>query len=98
LWSGRYDVELLRDFGKVFLEAGQANEAISIYRYALELEEDAQTLVQLGIAYQMRDRSGDRQRAIRAFERALELRPGWDMVAQHLDGLQRSSPSAQGPR
>lgn len=98
LWNGKYDVELLRDFGKVFLEAGQANEAISVYRYALQLEEDPQSRVQLGIAFQMRGREGDHARAIQQFERALEMRPEWDIVAQHLDGLQRRSPSAQGPR
>jgi predicted Zn-dependent protease len=98
LWTGEYDVALLQDFGKAFLDAGQSNEAISVYRYALQLApDDPQAHVQLGVSYQVRDKRGDRARAISHFERALALRPGWTVVAHHLHGLQRTAPSAQGP-
>lgn len=98
LWRGHFDSDVLNAFGLAFFEARRFNEAISILRYVVKQKPAyAEAHVNLGLAYQMRARSGDRVLAIEHFERALELRPSWDLVAEHLAGLQREARSAQGP-
>jgi predicted Zn-dependent protease len=98
LFHGVFDSTVLNGFGLAFLEARQFNEAISILRYVVKEDPAyADAHVNLGLAYQMRARPGDRAKAIEHFEVALQLRPQWELVAQHLAGLQRSTPSAQGP-
>jgi predicted Zn-dependent protease len=98
LWNQGFDSELLSAFGQAFFEARRVNEAISILRYVVKQDPDhARAHANLGLAYQIRGRAGDRALAIEHLERALVLRPTWDLVAEHLADLERA-PSAQGPR
>jgi predicted Zn-dependent protease len=98
LWNEGFDSDLLSAFGLAFFEARRFNEAISVLRYVVKRDPDhAQAHVNLGLAYQMRARSGDRALAVDHLERALELRPSWDLVAEHLANLQPPR-SAQGPQ
>lgn len=98
LWSGTYDLDVLHDFGQAFFDARQFNEAISVMRFVLKQDPDrADVHVSLGLAYQMRRRSGDKERAIAHLQTALDLRPDWKMVATHLAGLSSTEASAQGP-
>jgi predicted Zn-dependent protease len=88
LHAGDFDHELLRDFATAFFEARQYNEAISLLRFVVKQDgEDAEAHVDLGLCYQMRDREGDLERAIEHLEIALELRPEWQLVGEHLDVL-----------
>lgn len=97
LWTYRADLSLLEDFARVFYEAGQYNEAISLLRHAMEQEPGhPSTHVQLGLAYQRRGRDGDLALAVDLFEQALELRPDWESVAEHLAAT-REELRAQGP-
>ncbi|MCX4245286.1 hypothetical protein [Paraliomyxa miuraensis] len=97
LWAYRLDVPLLEDFARVFYEAGQYNETISLLRHAIEQDPGhPSTHVQLGLAYQRRGREGDLALAIDRFEQALELRPDWESVAEHL-AVTREELRAQGP-
>ena len=89
--------ELLNGFALAFIEARQWNEAISVLKYVLRAHDEyAEAHVNLGLAYQMRGLDGDRGRAVDHFERALDLRPDWELVAEHLSAL-TTAPSAQGP-
>jgi predicted Zn-dependent protease len=98
LSRGEFDEDVLAEFGRAFFEAEQYNESISILRYVVKHDPNlADAHANLGLAYQLRARKGDRRQAIRHFQRALELRPGWALVAAHLDGLQDPTPTAQGP-
>lgn len=98
LWTYRLDAELLDAFARLFFEAGQYNEAISLLRHAVKQEpQRAAVYVQLGLAYQHRGRDGDLARAVGHFEHAVRLRPDWDSVVDHLE-LTRGQLSAQGPR
>jgi len=97
LWTYHPDAELLDAFARLFYEAGQYNEAISLLRHAVEREPArATSYVQLGLAYQHRGRAGDLALAVVHFEQALQLRPDWDTVAEHLADT-RAELSAQGP-
>lgn len=97
LWTHHLDAELLDAFARVFFEAGQYNEAISLLRHALDqAPERATSHLQLGLAYQRRDRDGDLARAVLCFERAVALRPDWESVVEHLEAT-RAELSAQGP-
>ena len=97
LWTYHPDVELLDSFARLFFEAGQYNEAISLLRHAVDRQpERATAYVQLGLAYQNRGRDGDLARAVGHFEQALTLRPDWDDVAEHLENT-RAELRAQGP-
>lgn len=97
LWTYHPDVELLDAFARLFFEAGQYNEAISLLRHTVEqAPERAAAYVQLGLAYQHRAREGDLARAVGHFERALRLRPDWQTVAEHLENT-RAELRAQGP-
>ena len=99
LWSGRYDLDVLHAFGVSFYEAKQFNEAISVLRFVISHDpERADSHVNLGLAYQMRGKPGDRHRAIASLEQALQIRPDWDMVATHLADLSDEIASAQGPQ
>lgn len=100
LWSGELDFDVLNGFGMAFFEARSFNDAISVLEYVTKHRpEHAEAHVNLGLAYQMRAADGDRRLAILHFQRALELRPGWELVAEHLAGLQdRNENVAQGPR
>lgn len=92
LHSGEFDHELLRAFATAFFEARQYNEAISLLRFVVKQDpEAAEAHVDLGLCYQVRDREGDRDRAIEHLEAALELRPDWELVADHLDALLAAS-------
>jgi predicted Zn-dependent protease len=97
LWALDYDVALLNDFGEAFLDAGQANEAISVYRYSLQLSPTAEAHARIGIAFRLRGQPGDRDHALGHFRAALKLRPDWALVAHHLQSLEAHLPSAQGP-
>jgi len=91
------DVELLDAFGRLFYEAGQYDDAVALMRHAVAKDpERASAHVQLGLAYQRRGRAGDLARAVGSFELALELRPDWEKVADHL-AVTREELSAQGP-
>lgn len=97
LWKGQRDSELLNGFALAFIEARQWNEAISVLEYVLRAHDQyAEAHVNLGLAYQMRALEGDRGRAVDHFERALDLRPDWELVAEHLSAF-TTAPSAQGP-
>lgn len=97
LWTYHPDVELLDAFARLFFEAGQYNEAISLLRHTVEqAPERATAYVQLGLAYQHRAREGDLARAVGHFEQALRLRPDWQRVAEHLENT-RAELRAQGP-
>lgn len=98
LWAYRPDLALLDDFARLFYEAGQYNEAISLLRHSLDREPGRPaTYVQLGLAYQQRAREGDLVLAVGLFEQALELRPDWESVSDHLEAT-REVLRAQGPR
>jgi len=98
LWKGQNDSELLNGFALAFIEAHQWNEAISVLKYVLGRDADyANAHVNLGLAYQMRGHEGDLDRAVAHFERALDLRPDWELVHTHLVALTAESPAAQGP-
>ncbi|MEM6296334.1 MAG: hypothetical protein AAGA54_34000 [Myxococcota bacterium] len=99
VWAGEYEDALLHDFGVAFQSAGELDDAIGIYKFLIEESpKHARGHVSLGITYQSRGSDGDVERAIRHFERALELRPDWTTVAAHLEGLQTvTRPRAQGP-
>jgi len=93
LHSGEFDHELLRSFATAFFEARQYNESISVLRFVVKQDpEAAEAHVDLGLCYQMRARSGDVERAIEHLELALELRPDWQLVGEHLDTLIASVP------
>lgn len=97
LWSGEGGGELLNGFALAFIEARHWNEAISVLKHVIKAHPDyPEAHVNLGLAYQMRSRPGDLDRAIYHFERAVNLRPDWELVQAHLDGL-TIAPSAQGP-
>ncbi len=97
LWAHQPDAELLDDFARLFFEAKQYNEAISLLRHTADRNPGrATTHVQLGLAYQRRGRDGDLARAVMQFERAVVLRPDWDSVAKHLEAT-RAELRAQGP-
>lgn len=97
LWTYHPDVTLLDDFARLFFEAGQYNEAISLLRHTVERQpERATAYVQLGLAYQNRGRDGDLAQAVGHFEQALALRPDWQRVADHLEDT-RAELRAQGP-
>jgi len=97
LWAYHPDVELLDAFARLFYEAGQYNEAISLLRHAVRQQpQRAASYVQLGLAYQRRGRAGDLAEAVGHFERALRLRPHWERVAEHLAHT-RAELRAQGP-
>jgi predicted Zn-dependent protease len=88
LHSGEFDHELLRSYATAFFEAKLYNEAISVLRFVVKQDsEAAEAHVDLGLCYQMRNREGDIERAIEHLERALELRPDWQLVGEHLDQL-----------
>jgi predicted Zn-dependent protease len=98
LWNEGFDPDVLNAFGLAFFEARRFNEAISILRYVVKQDpRHAQAHVNLGLAYQMRARPGDRALALEHLERALALQPNWDLVAEHIRALQTPR-SAQGPR
>jgi predicted Zn-dependent protease len=99
LWNGDFDYDVLNGFAMAFFEARHFNDAISVLKYVTKHRpEYAEAHVNLGLAYQMRAADGDRRLAISQFERALELRPNWDLVADHLAGLQGPNENiAQGP-
>lgn len=91
------DVELLDAFGRVFYEARQYDEAIALLRGTVARDPArASAFVQLGLAYQRRAHEGDLARAVGSFEQALELRPDWAKVAEHLE-VTRAEQRAQGP-
>ncbi|MCH9680052.1 MAG: hypothetical protein K0V04_01360 [Deltaproteobacteria bacterium] len=97
LWSYHPDIALLDDFARVFLEARQYNEAISLLRHTVSRNPGrAAAHVQLGLAYQRRDRDGDLARAVLQFEQAVVLRPDWESVVDHLEAT-RAEIRAQGP-
>jgi predicted Zn-dependent protease len=97
LWAYPPDLELLDAFARVFYEAGQYNEAISLLRHTADkAPHRATTYVQLGLAYQNRGRDGDLALAVGHFEQAMELRPDWNTVADHLE-VTRAELRAQGP-
>jgi predicted Zn-dependent protease len=88
LHSGAFDHDLLRAFAAAFFEARQYNEAISVLRFVVKQDpQAAEAHVDLGLCYQVRAREGDHDAAIEHLEIALELRPDWELVAQHLDAL-----------
>jgi tetratricopeptide (TPR) repeat protein len=98
LRRGPVEPDVVHAFGMAFLEAGHYDESIGVFRLLARHDPtSARTHAALGLAYQLRADGGDRRRAVHHFERALALRPHWERVAQRLDGLQRSAPSAQGP-
>jgi predicted Zn-dependent protease len=91
------DVELLDGFGRLFYEAGQYDEAIVLLGHTVARDPGrASAYVQLGLAYQQRGAAGDLARAVGSFEQALELRPDWEKVADHL-AVTRAELRAQGP-
>jgi predicted Zn-dependent protease len=97
LRTHRPDVELLDAFGRLFYEARQYDEAIALLHHTVRRDPArASTFVQLGLAYQHRAQDGDLARAVGSFEQALELRPDWDKVADHLE-VTRAELRAQGP-
>ncbi|MEM9456021.1 MAG: hypothetical protein AAGF11_17705 [Myxococcota bacterium] len=97
LWTYHPDAELLDDFARLFFEAGQYNEAISLLRHTVTQQpQRAVAHVQLGLAYQQRAREGDLARAVGHFEQAVHLRPDWQTVAEHLEHT-RAELRAQGP-
>ena len=97
LWAHHPDLPLLDDFARLFYEAGEYNEAISLLRHVVTQDPSrASSYVQLGLAYQQRGRDGDLVLAVALFEHALELRPDWDSVAVHL-AVTREVLRAQGP-
>jgi len=97
LWTYHPDLELLDSFARVFFEARQYNEAISLLRHTVDLDPGrATSFVQLGLAYQRRARDGDLARAVGHFEQAVVLRPDWESVAEHLEAT-RAELRAQGP-
>ncbi len=88
LHTGAFDLELLRGFATAFFEARQYNEAISVLRYVVKRDpEAAEAHVDLGLCYQVRAREGDIDLAIEHLEIAIELRPDWALVGDHLDAL-----------
>ena len=88
VWAGEYGPTLLHEFGVAFQKSGQLHDAIGIFQFLIdESPEHARGHVSLGVALQARDHDGDREAAIRHFERALELRPDWTTVAAHLSTL-----------
>jgi predicted Zn-dependent protease len=88
LHSGGFDHELLRAFATAFFEARQYNEAISVLRFVVKQDPTAaEAHVDLGLCYQVRNRDGDLDRAIEHLEIAIELRPDWELVGDHLDAL-----------
>lgn len=92
LHAGEFDHELLRAFATAFFEARQYNEAISVLRLVVKQDPAAaEAHVDLGLCYQVRAREGDQDLAIEHLEIALELRPDWELVADHLDALLRTS-------
>jgi predicted Zn-dependent protease len=97
VWAQDYDAEVLTEFGVAFHDAHHWDDAVGVLKFVVqELDPDnAQAHVHLGLAYQMRGKDGDIDRAIRHFERAVELKPEWTTVAAHINVLQ--APSAQGP-
>lgn len=98
LWAYHPDADLTDAFARVFFEAGQYNEAISLLRHTLEQQpERALSHVQLGLAYQRRNRDGDLALAVDCYEQAVQLRPDWESVVEHLEAT-RAELSAQGPR
>ncbi|MCA9710238.1 MAG: hypothetical protein KDK70_30645 [Myxococcales bacterium] len=97
IWAHHPDVELLDDFARLFYEAGQYNEAISLLRHTVDQAPGRPSAhVQLGLAYQHRGRDGDLALAVGHFEQALVLRPDWHTVAEHLEHT-RAELRAQGP-
>lgn len=97
LWTYHPDAELLDAFARLFFEAGQYNEAISLLRHTVTQQPGrAVAHVQLGLAYQHRAREGDLARAVGHFEQAVRLRPDWQTVAEHLEHT-RAELRAQGP-
>lgn len=72
--------------------------AIKLFERALERGADeAEAHVNLAVALQLRGRAQDRDKAMAHLERALELDPNWQTVADHLDAM-RGASVAQGPR
>lgn len=97
LWRYRPDADLLDSFARVFFEAGQYNETISLLRHTLHGDpERPNTHLQLGLAYQRRARPGDLGRAVKHFERAATLRPDWAAATRLLEAT-RAEQRAQGP-
>lgn len=99
LVDGRRDPELLEAFAMAFLDAGHYDESISVLAYVARMHPDrARVRANLGLAYQLRGRNGDRERAIDELREALRLRPDWRQpIGIHLEALQAREPSAQGP-
>ncbi len=90
-------VELLDAFGRLFYEARQYDDAIALLRHTVRKDPTRATaFVQLGLAYQRRGNDGDLAHAVGSFEQALELRPDWESVADHLE-VTRAELRAQGP-
>lgn len=91
------DAELLDAFGRLFYEARQYDDAIALLRHTVKKDPSRATAyVQLGLAYQHRGKDGDLAHAVGSFEHALELRPDWESVADHLE-VTRAELRAQGP-
>ena len=92
LHTGKFDHDLLRGFATAFFEARQYNEAISVLRFVVKQDAyAAEAHVDLGLCYQARARDGDIDLAIEHLELALDLRPDWELVADHLDALLSAS-------
>lgn len=91
VWAGEYGPAVLHEFGIAFAKSGQRDDAIGIFQFLVEESPDhARGHVSLGMALQARDEDGDREQAIKHFERALELRPEWSTVEAHLSKMRRN--------
>lgn len=93
------DSDLLNAFALAFLGAHRHNEAISLLRHVVATHPRfAEAHVNLALAYEMRSHEGDLERAVVHIERALALRPEWDLLRAHVLALQGIAAEAQGPR
>lgn len=99
LWHTTMDGPMLNEVALAFMQSGQLDEAVGVWRYAVRRAPGyTRAHVNLGLALQMRGQPGDVQQAIAHLETALEHDADLTHVHRELQTLRtRASASAQGP-
>lgn len=94
------DVTILNEIAQSFLDAGQADTAVRILETTVDrAPRFGHAHVNLGVALELRGRPGDMLRALKHFEHAVEVEPGWKAaVDAHAATLRQDLAHAQGPR